>query len=46
VTDGVLSAEDADAIAEAAQKEMQEAVDFGLSSSFPAPEKAVDYLYA
>jgi TPP-dependent pyruvate/acetoin dehydrogenase alpha subunit len=46
VTDGVLSAEDADGIADAAQKEMQEAVDFGLESPFPAPEKAVDYVYA
>jgi TPP-dependent pyruvate/acetoin dehydrogenase alpha subunit len=46
VTDGTLSAEDAEAIAEAARKEMQEAVEFGLSSSFPAPEKAVEYVYA
>jgi pyruvate dehydrogenase E1 component alpha subunit len=46
VTDGVLSAEEADAIAEAAQKEMQEAVEFGLASPFPAPEKAVEYVYA
>jgi pyruvate dehydrogenase E1 component alpha subunit len=46
VTDGVLSAEDADAIAEAAQKEMQEAVEFGLASPHPAPEKAVEYVYA
>jgi pyruvate dehydrogenase E1 component alpha subunit len=46
VTDGVLSAEEADAIAEAAQKEMQDAVEFGLESPFPAPEKAVEYVYA
>jgi pyruvate dehydrogenase E1 component alpha subunit len=46
VTDGVLSAEDADAIAEAAQKEMQDAVEFGLESPHPAPEKATDYVYA
>ena len=46
VTDGTLSAEEADAIAEAARTEMQEAVDFGLESPFPAPEKAVDYVYA
>ena len=25
---------------------LQEAVDFGLESPFPAPEKAVDYVYA
>ena len=31
---------------EAAQKEMQEAVEFGLASPFPAPEKAVEYVYA
>jgi pyruvate dehydrogenase E1 component alpha subunit len=46
VTEGTLSAEEADAIAEAAQKEMQAAVEFGLESPFPAPEKAVDYVYA
>jgi pyruvate dehydrogenase E1 component alpha subunit len=46
VTEGTLTAEEADAIAEAAQKEMQEAVDFGLESPLPAPEKAVDYVYA
>jgi pyruvate dehydrogenase E1 component alpha subunit len=46
VTDGVLSAEEADKIADAAQKEMQEAVEFGLESPHPAPEKAVEYVYA
>ena len=46
VTDGTLSAEEADAIAEAAREEMQEAVTFGLESPFPAPEKAVNYVYA
>jgi pyruvate dehydrogenase E1 component alpha subunit len=46
VSDEVLSAEDADAIAEAAQNEMQEAVEFGIASPFPAPEKAVEYVYA
>jgi pyruvate dehydrogenase E1 component alpha subunit len=46
VTDGVLTAEEADAIAEAAREEMQEAVTFGLESPFPAPEKAVEYVYA
>jgi hypothetical protein len=25
---------------------MQEAVEFGLESPFPAPEKAVEYVYA
>ena len=46
MTDGVLTAEEADAIGEAAQQEMQEAVEFGLESPFRAPEKAVDYVYA
>ena len=46
VTEGALSAEEADAIAEAAQKEMEEAVEFGLESPFPAPEKAVEHVYA
>jgi len=46
VSDGTLSADDADAIAEAARKEMDEAVEFGLASPFPAPERATDYVYA
>ena len=46
VTDGTLSADDADAIAEAAKNEMDEAVTFGLESPFPAAEKAVNYVYA
>ena len=46
VSDGVLSAEEAEAIAEAAKKEIQEAVEFGLESALPAPERAVDYVYA
>ena len=37
-SDGTLSAEEADAIAEAAREEMEEAVEFGLASPFPAPE--------
>ncbi len=46
VTEGALSSEEADAIAEAARTEMDEAVAFGLESPFPAPEKAVDHVYA
>jgi len=46
VTGGTLTTEEADAIAEAARTEMDEAVEFGLSSPFPAPEKAVDHVYA
>ena len=46
VTDGTLSAEEADAIAEAARQEMQAAVEFGLASPLPAGEDAVKYVYA
>jgi pyruvate dehydrogenase E1 component alpha subunit len=46
VTDGTLSAEEADAIAEAARAEMQAAVDFGLESPWPEPSDAVNYVYA
>jgi len=46
VTDGTLTAEEADAIADEVRAEMQEAVDFGLESPFPAPEKAVNFVYA
>jgi TPP-dependent pyruvate/acetoin dehydrogenase alpha subunit len=46
VTDGVLGAEQADAIAETVREEMQEAVTFGLESPFPAAEEAVKYVYA
>jgi pyruvate dehydrogenase E1 component alpha subunit len=46
VNDGTLTAEEADAIAEAARQEMDEAVAFGLESPFPAPEKAVENVYA
>ena len=46
VTDGTLTAEEADAIFEAARTEMEEAVTFGVESPFPAPEDAVKYVYA
>ena len=46
VEDGTLSAEEADRIAEEARAEMQEAVDFGLASPFPAAEAAIKYVYA
>ena len=46
VSDGTLSAEEADAIAEAARQEMDEAVEFALASPFPAPEAAVNFVYA
>jgi acetoin:2,6-dichlorophenolindophenol oxidoreductase subunit alpha len=46
VTDGTLTAEEADAITEAAKQEMQAAVEFGLASPYPAGEEAVKYVYA
>ena len=46
VTDGALSTEEADRIAEAARGEMEEAVAFGLESAFPPVEDAVNYVYA
>ncbi len=46
VTDGTLTADEADAIAETVSEEMQGAVDFGLESPLPAPEAAVDHVYA
>ncbi len=46
VTEGVLSAAEADAILEAARREMQEAVEFALASPLPAPERALQYVYA
>jgi TPP-dependent pyruvate/acetoin dehydrogenase alpha subunit len=46
VTDGILGADEADRIAEAARKEMAEAVTFGLESPFPAPDAATNYVYA
>ena len=46
VTEGVFSAAEADAIAEAARAEMEEAVKFGLASPFPPAEDAVKYVYA
>jgi TPP-dependent pyruvate/acetoin dehydrogenase alpha subunit len=46
VKDGTLSAEDADRIAGEVRDEMQAAVDFGLASPFPAPEAALEHVYA
>jgi acetoin:2,6-dichlorophenolindophenol oxidoreductase subunit alpha len=46
VTDGTVTAEEADAIAAAARDEMQAAVEFGLESPFPAAEEAVKHVYA
>jgi TPP-dependent pyruvate/acetoin dehydrogenase alpha subunit len=46
VQDGVLSAEEADRIADAARREMQAAVEFGVESPHPEPEAALQYVYA
>jgi TPP-dependent pyruvate/acetoin dehydrogenase alpha subunit len=46
VTDGALTAEQADAIAEQVREEMQAAVQFGLDSPFPEPEAALNHVYA
>jgi pyruvate dehydrogenase E1 component alpha subunit len=46
VTDGTLTAEEADAIAAAVRDEMEEAVGFGLASPLPAPADALNYVYA
>jgi TPP-dependent pyruvate/acetoin dehydrogenase alpha subunit len=46
VTDGTLSADEADKIAEDVKAEMQEAVSFALDSPLPEPEAAVNYVYA
>ncbi len=46
VTDGRLSSEDADQIAEEVREEMQAAVEFGLQSPFPQPEAALKHVYA
>ncbi len=46
VTDGVLSADEADRIAEQARDEMQAAVQFGLDSPFPEPDAALNHVYA
>jgi pyruvate dehydrogenase E1 component alpha subunit len=46
VTDGTLSAEDADKLAEDVRAEMQEAVSFALDSPYPEPDEALNYVYA
>ncbi|HEY7398603.1 MAG TPA: thiamine pyrophosphate-dependent enzyme [Gaiellaceae bacterium] len=46
VTDGTLSAEEADGIAAAARDEMAAAVTFGVESPFPAGDAATKFVYA
>ncbi len=46
VTEGILDAQRADAIAEQVRAEMQAAVEFGLQSPFPQPQAALEHVYA
>ena len=46
IGEGTLSAEEANAIAEAAKAEMESAVQFAWESPYPEPEEAVNYVYA
>ncbi len=46
VTDGTLSAAEADRIAAEVRQEMQAAVEFALESPFPEPEAALNHVYA
>jgi TPP-dependent pyruvate/acetoin dehydrogenase alpha subunit len=46
VTDGTLTPEQADAIADTVRDEMQEAVTFGLDSPYPEPDSALEYVHA
>jgi TPP-dependent pyruvate/acetoin dehydrogenase alpha subunit len=46
ITDGRLSAEQADRIAAEVGEEMQVAVTFGIDSPYPQPEAALNYVYA
>ena len=46
VTDGTLTPEDADRLAAEVRDEMQAVVQFALDSPHPAPEAALNYVYA
>ncbi len=46
ITDGKLTAEQADAIDAEVRQEMQAAVQFGIDSPLPEPEEALKYVYA
>jgi TPP-dependent pyruvate/acetoin dehydrogenase alpha subunit len=46
VTDGTLTAEQADEIAGEVRQEMQAAVEFALDSPFPEPDAALNHVYA
>jgi pyruvate dehydrogenase E1 component alpha subunit len=46
VTDGAMTAEEADRIAGDVRQEIADAVEFGLASPFPEPESAREHVYA
>ncbi|HEY1775032.1 MAG TPA: thiamine pyrophosphate-dependent dehydrogenase E1 component subunit alpha [Solirubrobacteraceae bacterium] len=46
IGDGTLTPEEADAIATAAQEEMEAAVQFAWESPLPSPQEAVNHVYA
>jgi pyruvate dehydrogenase E1 component alpha subunit len=46
VTDGAMTAEEADSIADDVRQEIAEAVEFGLASPFPELESAREHVYA
>jgi TPP-dependent pyruvate/acetoin dehydrogenase alpha subunit len=46
VTEGILTAEEADRIADDVRDEMQAAVEFALDSPYPEAEAALNYVYA
>ena len=46
LSEGMLAEEEAARLEESARKEMDDAVQFALASPFPAPEEAVNYVYA
>jgi TPP-dependent pyruvate/acetoin dehydrogenase alpha subunit len=46
IQDGVLSAEEADRIADDVRREMRAVVDFGIESPHPEPAAALEYVYA
>ncbi|HET7751054.1 MAG TPA: thiamine pyrophosphate-dependent dehydrogenase E1 component subunit alpha [Terriglobales bacterium] len=46
LSQGAFAEQDAARIEEAARKEIEDAVQFALASPFPAPEEAVNYVYA
>ncbi len=46
ISQGVLAEQEAARIEQAARQEIEDAVQFALASPFPAPEEAINYVYA